>query len=109
MALKTPLLKDEVWSAVRTVLDPETHLSIVEMGLVYDVAVDVAASRIRITYTLTTPLCPLAETIQSLVREAVRAAGLSDHPETDVILELVFEPVWTLARLTPAARAELGM
>lgn len=106
---------DQVSAVIAKVLDPETRLSIVEMGLIYGVKIlppsaKKLSARIHITYTLTTPLCPLADVIQERVRAEIAAAfpDFSVTPET-VIMELVFEPAWSIERLSPVARAELGL
>lgn len=103
------LVLAQVQQALQRVLDPETHLSIVEMGLVYDVAVNVAGDRVNIRYTLTTPLCPLAGVIQERVRTEIgkEFPGFVVTPES-VVMELVFDPPWSLDRLSEEARAELG-
>lgn len=104
---------EAVWNLLERVLDPETHLSVVAMGLIYDVRTDEhpkVGHRVWITYTLTTPMCPLAGVIQQRVRDEIAYTypDFAVTPES-VVLELVFEPVWSLDRLTPEARAELGL
>lgn len=101
-----PLVK----SALTRVIDPETHLSIVAMGLVYSVDVKPNGDRVHIQYTLTTPLCPLAGVIHDRIRAeiATEFPDLSITPE-NVVLELVFDPPWSLERLSEEARAELGL
>jgi metal-sulfur cluster biosynthetic enzyme len=81
-------------AALRSVVDPELGLSIVDLGLVY--RVETAAARVHVTMTLTTPGCPIHEVMADWVRQAVLALpGV-----TDVDVTLTFDPPWTPARIT---------
>ncbi len=91
----------DVWHALGRVVDPELGLDIVELGLVYDVAVDAAS--IRITMTLTTPGCPLHDVILDGVE---RVLTTPDGPE--VRIDLVWEPAWSPERIGTGGRAALG-
>ena len=90
--------------ALKTVLDPELFISIVDLGLVYDVAVsDEGIAHIRMT--LTTIGCPLFDTIQGDIREKVLAIpGI-----TDVTIDLTFDPPWESSMMSEYAKAELGI
>lgn len=103
----------QIWEVLETVLDPETHLSIVAMGLVYDVEIQSQTfthpARVWLKYTLTTPLCPLAGVIDTKVRTALQKSFPQvTFDATTLVLELVFDPVWTIDRLSAEAKAELG-
>lgn len=92
-----------IWSALRDVHDPEVGLDIVSLGLVYDVSARAHAT--VVTMTLTSPACPLGD---SIVREVKwRLARLPGVPPVEVAV--VFEPAWTPERMTDEARAELGL
>ncbi|HEY5675592.1 MAG TPA: metal-sulfur cluster assembly factor [Myxococcales bacterium] len=93
----------EVMAALRNVFDPETCLSVVDLGLVY--SVDVRPDRtVGVSMTLTTPACPAGGPILDGVDRAVRRL-----PEVaDVFVELTFEPPWTPERISPEGRAALG-
>ncbi|GAB7525027.1 SUF system Fe-S cluster assembly protein [Paraburkholderia sp. 2C] len=98
-------LKDRVVDGLRTLYDPEIPVNIYDLGLIYDLKVDEEAGRVEIRMTLTAPACPVAETFPSVVEEEVFSlAGVRD-----VTIELVWEPPWTKARMTEAARLQLGM
>lgn len=93
----------EVETRLRTLLDPETGLDLVSMGLIYKVFVDESKekeAKVHIIYTLTTPVCPLATTIQNDITTILADCELS--------LELTFDPPWNTDRLSAEARAELG-
>ena len=79
---------ERVWNALSTVIDPEIGLDIVTLGLVYEVEAD--GGRVRVTFSLTTPGCPMQEAITRGVANAVSAVpGVAE-----VIPNLVWEPRW---------------
>jgi FeS assembly SUF system protein len=97
-------LKDQVIAALRKVFDPEMPVNIYELGLIYDCAVD-AEGKVALRMTLTAPNCPVAGTLPGEVERAVLAVpGVSG-----VKLELVFDPPWTKARMSEAAKLALGI
>jgi FeS assembly SUF system protein len=97
-------IKQSVVDVLKTVYDPEIPVDIYELGLVYDVAVE-EGGNVAIRMTLTSPMCPVAETLPPEVEEKVRGvAGVSD-----VKIDLVWEPPWTPGLMSEAARLELGM
>lgn len=80
---------EQITEALREVFDPELGMSVVDLGLIYDVAID--AGRVRITMTLTTQGCPLHDSMTEWVRQAVgRIPGVED-----VVVVIVFDPPWT--------------
>ncbi len=89
--------RDQVTAALRHVLDPELGMSVVDLGLIY--RLDIAAGRVGITMTLTTPSCPLHDAIVGWVKAAV---GTIPGVE-DVAVVLTFEPPWTPDRIDRAA------
>jgi metal-sulfur cluster biosynthetic enzyme len=92
-----------VYEALREVIDPELGVNVVDLGLVYAVAVD--GERVHVEMTMTTPACPIG----AMLREEVDAAIREHLPQVrEVELELVWEPPWTPERMTDAARAALG-
>lgn len=80
--------EDRVWEALATVIDPEIGLDIVTLGLVY--AVEPIEGAVRVTFSLTTPGCPMEEAITSGVIHAVSAVPGVEH----VLPNLVWEPRW---------------
>lgn len=83
------------------VVDPELHIDIVSLGLVYNVVV--SRRQVKVEMTLTTPGCPLAPIIDRMINEALAPLGLK------VKLELVWDPPWTKEMMSEEARAKLGI
>lgn len=80
--------REVVYEALRGVIDPEIGLDIVTLGLVYDVTID--GDAVRVTFSLTTPGCPMGTVIQGGILKAVSAVSGVAHVEPD----LVWEPRW---------------
>lgn len=94
----------QIREQLKTVLDPELFISIVDLGLVYDITVSPEGGA-RITMTLTTIGCPLFDIIQKEVKEKTLAVpGI-----TDAEVELTFDPPWDPSKMSDDAKAELGM
>jgi metal-sulfur cluster biosynthetic enzyme len=91
-----------IYGRLKTVMDPELHVDIVSLGLIYDVSI--SGEKIHITMTLTTPGCPLAPEIDRLVREAIAPLGAYI-----IELVLVWEPAWTREMMSEEAKLQLGM
>jgi FeS assembly SUF system protein len=97
-------IKQGVVEVLKTVYDPEIPVDIYELGLVYDVHVEDSGA-VVIRMTLTSPMCPVAESLPPEVEEKVR--GVTGV--TDVKIDLVWEPPWSPSLMSEAARLELGM
>lgn len=92
-----------VIAELKEIFDPEIPVNIYELGLIYGVEVD-AELHVHVTMTLTTPHCPVAETMPGEVEERCReAAG------QDVTVNLVWDPPWDMSRMSDEARLELGL
>jgi metal-sulfur cluster biosynthetic enzyme len=89
-------------AALRSVLDPELGIDIVSLGLVY--GAERERDRALVQLTMTSPTCPLGESIVAEARAALESVPGVNVAEVD----LVFEPRWTPERLSPEARAQLG-
>ena len=85
------------------VYDPEFGVSIRDLGLIYDIAVD-EAGEVRVTMTLTSMYCPAGDVIVDGIRSAAEAVPGVARARVD----LVWEPVWSPEMLSPEARAQLG-
>ncbi|MCU0255882.1 MAG: SUF system Fe-S cluster assembly protein [Vicinamibacterales bacterium] len=97
-------LRDRVIEALRTCYDPEIPVNIYELGLVYEVDVTPEAS-VAIRMTLTSPMCPVAESLPPEIEQKLR--GVPGVESASV--EVVWDPPWTPAMMTEAARLELNM
>jgi metal-sulfur cluster biosynthetic enzyme len=89
--------------ALRQVVDPELDCNIVDLGLVYGIAID--GAKVAVTMTLTTPGCPMHESIAWGVQSVV--LNLEGVDEVDV--QLVWDPPWTPARMSDHGRARTGV
>lgn len=85
--------RNEVLQALRTVFDPELGLSVVDLGLIYEV--EIANGQVAITMTLTTPGCPIHDVMPEWVREAVMKVPGVTHAS----VTLTFDPPWTPERM----------
>ncbi len=92
----------ELLEALRQVIDPELGCNIVDLGLVYDVALE--AGHATVTMTLTTPGCPMNEAISGGVEQVL----LAEEGVSSVEVRIVWEPPWTPDRMSPAARQHVG-
>jgi FeS assembly SUF system protein len=103
-AVQAQELEEKVIAALKTCFDPEVPVNIYELGLIYGVAID-ASGAVGIRMTLTSPMCPVAETLPPEVQRKVEAIpGV-----TAAKVEIVWEPIWTPARMSEAARLQLGI
>ena len=104
----TSSVEARLWEALRHVEDPEIPVSVVGMGLIVSVAYDASARAANLQITYTSMGCPAMEFIEEDIREALLA-----DPEVDFVdIEVVWDPVWTKARLRDDARLrmrELGI
>jgi FeS assembly SUF system protein len=97
-------LQAAIVEALKTIYDPEIPVDIYELGLIYDVAVDDNADAV-VTMTLTTPHCPVAESMPGEVELRV----LSVPGVRDAEVKLVWDPPWDPSKMSDEARLELGM
>ena len=96
-------LAEKIIKVLKTVYDPEIPVDIYELGLIYDVLVN-DNSEVKIIMTLTTPNCPVADSLPKEVENKVKL--LSEV--SDAKVELTFEPPWTRDLMSEEAKLELG-
>jgi FeS assembly SUF system protein len=96
-------VRDQVIEVLRSIYDPEIPVNIYELGLVYDVAVD-EENHVKVRMTLTSPMCPVAESLPPEVEQKIRL--IPGVPHVDV--ELTWEPPWNPSMMSEAAKLQLG-
>ena len=93
----------DLLDTLKSVIDPELGINIVDLGLVYGIVADAGAA--TVTMTLTTPGCPLHASIEAAVMRAMETR----HPDLErVEVELVWDPPWDTDRISPEGRTQLG-
>jgi len=97
------LLGEKVVEVLRGIYDPEIPVDIYELGLIYDVRVSEEGS-VEIDMTLTSPSCPVAESMPEEVKQKV--SSLDEVKDAEVIM--VFDPTWTKDMMSEEAKLELG-
>ena len=96
-------VKNKIIEEIKKIYDPELPVNIYELGLIYDIQVN--GSKADIKKTLTTPNCPVAESLPKEVKEgAMQVEGIDD-----VNLELVWDPPWNKDMMSDAAKLELNL
>ncbi len=97
-------IKSQVIEEIKKIYDPEIPVNIYELGLIYKIEVD-EKNKINIDMTLTSPNCPVAESLPKEVKENImKVEGVSD-----VNLNLVWEPPWEKDKMSEAAKLELNL
>jgi len=93
--------EDKVMEAIREVFDPEIPVNVVDLGFIYGVKID--GGKIDVSMTLTIPGCPMHQIITKQVKEAVeKIEGVEQ-----VVVELVFEPRWSVDKISEAGKTKL--
>ena len=96
-------LREQIITEIRKIYDPELPVNIYELGLMYDIKVK--KDKAKIIMTLTTPNCPVAESLPKEVKDSVmQVEGIEE-----VDLDLVFEPPWKKSMMSEAAKLELNL
>ena len=97
-------LKDKIVSEIKKIYDPEIPVNIYELGLIYKIDV-IDNKEVNIEMTLTSPNCPVAESLPKMVKDNV----LKIEEVSDVDLKLVWSPPWTKDMMSEAAKLELNL
>jgi len=96
------LTEDSVLETLKTVIDPEIGINIVDLGLIYNL--EFKENKLIVTMTLTTPGCPMHSSLTAWVREAL----LQVDSEIEVFINLVWDPPWSPENMSDNAKRQLG-
>ena len=97
------ITKEQVYDAIRNVIDPEVGFNVVDMGLIYDVDID-DENNVHVKMTLSTRGCPLHQMMQQWVKEAVeKLPGVGE-----VTVEIVWDPPWNITMASEEVKKALG-
>ncbi|MEN8137699.1 MAG: metal-sulfur cluster assembly factor [Bacteroidota bacterium] len=96
-------MEDKIYELLKTVIDPEVDVNIVDLGLVYDIKVE--GNKVEVVMTLSTRGCPLGDTIMENAAHVIKA----NIKDVEVDVQLVWEPAWTPDLISPEGKAMLGM
>ena len=102
--IDTNALGEKIVMVLKTIYDPEIPVDVYELGLIYDVFVN-EDHDVKVLMTLTTPNCPVAETLPVEVEEKVK----SINEVKDAEVEITFDPPWTQDLMSEEAKLELGL
>ena len=97
-------LKNKIIAEIKKIYDPEIPVNIYELGLIYKIEIS-DEKKVNIEMTLTSPNCPVAESLPKMVKENV----LKIEEVSDVELKLVWSPPWTKDMMSEAAKLELNL
>lgn len=97
-------MKQQITEVLKQVFDPEIPVNIVDLGLVYDINID-DKNNVLIQMTMTSPTCPMSEEIM----EMARSAAASVPGVIDVNIDLVWNPPWSIDKMSEQARLELDL
>lgn len=98
------ITKKIVLKKLEQVMDPEINISIVDLGLIYDVKIE--SKKIKIIMTLTTMGCPLVGMIEAEIKEAISKIGFKKE---NIKVELTFDPPWSMEKMSKKGRTSLGI
>tara|TARA_B100000378_G_scaffold221673_1_gene185121 strand:- start:144 stop:446 length:303 start_codon:yes stop_codon:yes gene_type:complete len=97
-------IKSKVIEVIKKIYDPEIPVNVYELGLIYDIHVD-KDNNVKIDMTLTTPNCPVAESLPKEVKDSI----MEIKEVNKVELDLVWEPPWDKSMMSEAAKLELNL
>ncbi len=97
-------IENDIYELLKTVMDPEIELDIVNLGLVYNILYD-GDKDVRIEMTLSTPACPLGDAITENVKNTIK----KKYPDFNVDVDVVFDPPWDASMISEEGKIKLGM
>lgn len=99
------ITKEQVMEELKKVIDPELHINIVELGLIYGIKIDQEIGKVDIKMTLTTPGCPLSFVFEEWIPAAVK----NIENVKEVFIDLVWEPAWNPDNMSDESKENLGI
>lgn len=99
------MTKEEIEAELRTIIDPELQINIVDLGLIYNIVTDQDKGEVTITMTLTTPGCPLSYVFEEWIPAAVKKVAGVKH----VTIDLVWEPPWDPDKISDDIKEDMGI
>lgn len=102
--MENPVNKEQIWAVLEDLIDPELGLSFPQLGLIYNIDFDHSKKDVYIEYTLTTPGCPIADTIEEQMDNLIKGhnKNYSTRPT------LVWEPMWNPSMMSEDAKFAFG-
>ena len=95
--------EERIFDILSCVVDPDVHVNIVDLGLIYSVRYN--NNQITIDMTLTSPTCPMADFLQESAKDAVKRI----YPEKTIVINLTFDPPWNSNMISEKGKMELGL
>jgi len=97
-------VENDIYELLKTVMDPEIEIDIINLGLVYNILYD-GHKDVRIEMTLSTPACPLGDAIFDNVKNTIT----KKYPDYNVDVQLTFDPPWNASMISKEGKMKLGM
>ena len=97
-------LKEKIITEIKKIYDPEIPVNIYELGLIYDIKID-KENNVKVNMTLTTPNCPVAESLPKEVKDSI----IEIKEVNKVDLDLVWDPPWDKSMMSESAKLELNL
>ena len=98
-------LKEQMMETLRLVMDPEWHVNIIDLGLVYGIEIEALQKRVKVKMTLSSSYCPMGESIVSAVKNCIEG----HYEGYEATVDLVWEPVWSYDSITDEGKRLLGL
>ena len=102
--VKKKINEKQIKNKLTEVMDPELNISIVDLGLIYQIKV--IKNKVKVIMTLTTVGCPLFSLIENDIKDKIKELGIK---EENIILDLTFDPPWTMEMVSKKGKAMLGI
>ncbi|POY35163.1 hypothetical protein C3K47_16410 [Solitalea longa] len=100
-----PFFIAELYEVLRDVIDPELGINVVDLGLIYNIEAGEDSKEINVTMTLSTPGCPMGQFITNSIWEKIK----SIHADWQVDVNVVWEPEWSVDKISEHGRHQLGL